>query len=302
MSTTLARVGSSSSVSWLGVGVLPVPSRTRGRRAAAPRPRSPSWPWSRAHPLRRGVGVDHLAREEHRVGGGVTGHRDAVLGLDAHDPAHSHDVSLGEPARGGPSLRHSDAMTGMPLRTRAFTTVLDRLPRRSILDMDLRGHPAGPAVGGADRAAVQLGHRQGRPLGHDRHRRARGPRRRTACPSASTARRTATGPLPAVVVLPRRRLGPGQPRMYDPLCSFLAAEVGAVVLSVDYRMAPEHRAPTAALDCVDAVRQVAAHGGRWGADTVPARGRRGQRRRQPRRGRLPGGARRRRPADRLTRR
>ncbi len=59
----------------------------------------------------------------------------------------------------------------------------------------------------------------------------------------------------------------GSPRMYDPLCSFLAAEVGAVVLSVDYRMAPEHRAPTAALDCVDAVRQVAAHGGRWGSDT-----------------------------------
>jgi acetyl esterase len=58
----------------------------------------------------------------------------------------------------------------------------------------------------------------------------------------------------------------GSPRMYDPLCSFLAAEVGAVVLNVDYRLAPEHRAPTAALDCVDAVRQLPAHGGRWGSD------------------------------------
>ena len=30
---------------------------------------------------------------------------------------------------------------------------------------------------------------------------------------------------------------------YDPICSLLAAQVGALVVSVDYRMAPEHRAP-----------------------------------------------------------
>ena len=28
---------------------------------------------------------------------------------------------------------------------------------------------------------------------------------------------------------------------YDPICTFLAAQVGAVVVSVDYRMAPEQR-------------------------------------------------------------
>ena len=39
---------------------------------------------------------------------------------------------------------------------------------------------------------------------------------------------------------------------YDPICTCLAAEVGCVVVSVDYRLAPEHRAPTAAHDCVDA--------------------------------------------------
>ena len=45
---------------------------------------------------------------------------------------------------------------------------------------------------------------------------------------------------------------------YDPLCTHLAAEVGAVVVSVDYRLAPEHPAPTAAHDAVDATTWMAA--------------------------------------------
>lgn len=45
---------------------------------------------------------------------------------------------------------------------------------------------------------------------------------------------------------------------YDPLCTFIAAEVGAVVVSVDYRLAPEHPAPTAAHDAVDATTWLAA--------------------------------------------
>lgn len=53
----------------------------------------------------------------------------------------------------------------------------------------------------------------------------------------------------------------------DPICTFLAAEVGAVVVSVDYRMAPEHRAPVAAHDCVDATTWVAVHGDVLHADT-----------------------------------
>src|SRR6187402_245254 len=47
---------------------------------------------------------------------------------------------------------------------------------------------------------------------------------------------------------------------YDPVCSFIAAEVGCVVVSVDYRMAPEHRAPVAVEDCVDATTWVRDHG------------------------------------------
>lgn len=45
---------------------------------------------------------------------------------------------------------------------------------------------------------------------------------------------------------------------YDPICTHLAAEVGAVVVSVDYRLAPEHPSPTAVHDAIDATTWVAA--------------------------------------------
>lgn len=47
---------------------------------------------------------------------------------------------------------------------------------------------------------------------------------------------------------------------YDPLCTHLAAQVGAVVVSVDYRLAPEHPSPTAVHDAIDATTWVAAQG------------------------------------------
>jgi acetyl esterase len=48
--------------------------------------------------------------------------------------------------------------------------------------------------------------------------------------------------------------------MYDPLCMHLADRVRAVVVSVDYRLAPEYQAPTAAQDAIDATVWVAEHG------------------------------------------
>lgn len=53
---------------------------------------------------------------------------------------------------------------------------------------------------------------------------------------------------------------------HDPICTLIAAEVGAVVVSVDYRMAPEHRAPVAAHDCVDATTWVQVSGEALRAD------------------------------------
>ncbi len=59
----------------------------------------------------------------------------------------------------------------------------------------------------------------------------------------------------------------GNPVNYDPICTLIAAGVGCVVVSVDYRLAPEHRAPVAANDCVDATTWVQVSGDALRADT-----------------------------------
>ncbi len=53
---------------------------------------------------------------------------------------------------------------------------------------------------------------------------------------------------------------------HDPVCRQLAAEAGCAVLSVDYRLAPEHRFPKAVEDCFAAVRFLAAEGKSLGLD------------------------------------
>jgi len=82
----------------------------------------------------------------------------------------------------------------------------------------------------------------------------------------SLASTTARGPLPLIVFFHGGGWVQGSTRMYDPLCAFLARSVEAVVVSVDYRLAPEHRAPQAVHDSLDAVRWAGDHCGAWGAD------------------------------------
>lgn len=54
----------------------------------------------------------------------------------------------------------------------------------------------------------------------------------------------------------------GSTRMYDPLCTHLAEQLDALVVSVDYRLAPEHPAPTAAHDAIDVTRWLVEQGDR----------------------------------------
>lgn len=54
---------------------------------------------------------------------------------------------------------------------------------------------------------------------------------------------------------------------HDGMCRNLCAGAGCVVLSVDYRLAPEAQFPAATEDCLFATRWAAAHAAEFGADT-----------------------------------
>ncbi|HYO35879.1 MAG TPA: alpha/beta hydrolase [Geodermatophilus sp.] len=81
--------------------------------------------------------------------------------------------------------------------------------------------------------------------------------------------RTAGGPLPLVVHFHGGGWTLGNLDSGDWLCSHVAATVGAVVVSVDYRLAPGHRWPAAAEDCYAALLDVVDRAADLGAD--PAR-------------------------------
>lgn len=52
----------------------------------------------------------------------------------------------------------------------------------------------------------------------------------------------------------------------DPLCRYLAARAGVVVVNVDYVLAPRHRFPAAPRQCFEVARWVAEHGAEHGWD------------------------------------
>jgi acetyl esterase/lipase len=102
-------------------------------------------------------------------------------------------------------------------------------------------------------------------------------------PGVTTTERTipgVVGPLTVRVHAPVVRPGPrplivhlhgggwvlGSTEGYDPLCTGLAHDLGAVVVSVDYRMAPEDPAPAATEDAIAATAWLAEHASEVGAD------------------------------------
>ena len=76
----------------------------------------------------------------------------------------------------------------------------------------------------------------------------------------------AQGELPLVVNLHGGGWVLGSYEGSDWLCSSVAAAVGAVVVSVDYRLAPTHRWPAAADDCYAALADLVARAPELGAD------------------------------------
>jgi acetyl esterase len=67
------------------------------------------------------------------------------------------------------------------------------------------------------------------------------------------------GPLPALVYFHGGGFVAGSLDLYDADCRRIAVEVGAVVVSVDYRLAPEHPFPAPLEDCYAALVWMAEH-------------------------------------------
>lgn len=157
----------------------------------------------------------------------------------------------------------------MPLRTRVFTRAFDRLGGLAITDLDLDGIRkrragvappvppftwiTGPVLRDVTRHNTTFPARDGQevPL-------------RVYRPAASSPEPREQPPV--IVFFHGGGWVVGNTRMYDPLCTFLAEAVDAVIVSVDYRLAPEHRAPKGVQDCVDSVRWLGGHAGSLGGD------------------------------------
>lgn len=84
-----------------------------------------------------------------------------------------------------------------------------------------------------------------------------------------TPREPAAGEqLPILVYLHGGGFVVGSLDSYDSLCRALANRADCIVVSVDYRLAPEHKFPAAVEDCVEALNWVAENAGEFDGDAA----------------------------------
>ncbi len=76
------------------------------------------------------------------------------------------------------------------------------------------------------------------------------------------------GPLPLLVYFHGGGWVIGNLDTHDSVCRELAHGAGCIVVSVDYRLAPEHRFPAAADDCFTATQWTVAHAAELGGDAA----------------------------------
>ena len=80
-----------------------------------------------------------------------------------------------------------------------------------------------------------------------------------------TATALATGPLPLMVYLHGGGWVVGSVATHDPFCRLLSEAAGLMVLSVEYRLAPEHPCPAGLDDAMTALRWAAVHAAELGS-------------------------------------
>ncbi|WP_427385493.1 alpha/beta hydrolase [Janibacter sp. G56] len=156
---------------------------------------------------------------------------------------------------------------GMSPALTVLTTLLDNGLRGSIVDQDLDGirrsraqvFPAVPpfawVTGALDRRVTTRTTRVPVRDGHE-------------VPVRIHRPRADAGALPVVLWFHGGGWVQGNPTMYDPLCTHLAAEVGAVVVAPDYRKAPEHPAPRPVQDVLDVAAWVVENAVELGVDAT----------------------------------
>ena len=73
-------------------------------------------------------------------------------------------------------------------------------------------------------------------------------------------------PLPVLVYLHGGGWVVGSVATHDPFCRLLSEAAGLIVVSIEYRLAPEHPYPAAVEDTLAAMHWVAGHAAEWGGD------------------------------------